>query len=66
MNKPNKLKKDSICWECAEQKGWKGPDHAVTVTIGTCWYCDGKNQTRNHVIPIVDFKKPGERARAWD
>ena len=52
-----------ICSECAEKKGWTGPDGAVTCIAGLCGHCDRPDQVT--LTPVVDFSGPG-KTPIWD
>lgn len=55
-----------ICNQCADEKGWVGPDGAVTGIMGTCGWCDGKKQLNNLLIPVCDYGQSGEKPLIWD
>jgi hypothetical protein len=52
-----------ICNDCAEKKGWKAPEWAVTCTSGLCGWCD--SPLEESLTPTVDFSGPGKKA-IWD
>lgn len=44
-----------ICQDCADNKNCKLNDHAVTMILGLCGWCD--REDKGMLIPVVDFKK---------
>lgn len=53
-----------ICSDCAEKKGWKCVEYAITVIHGLCGWCGRKDVTT--LIPTCDFNKPGGKKALWD